>query len=348
MSRWADDPDGAADALILRTLDDIVVAGRVLLVNQSRSLPAAVRQRGAECAIWNRRLVQGMDAAPWPLQGPCDLSLVRLPKARDEQAMTVHAALSVLRIGGRLILYGGNDEGIRPAAALLESLTGGVETLAARGHGRVLAARRLEVADDGLRGSLLAWRSRSEMEIAGRRRAWVSYPGCFAAGHLDEGTALLISGLPPLAPGARVLDYGCGTGAIAAAALMQQPDVKVDAIDSDSVALEAARENVPAARLVLGTRLADAGGRNYAAILSNPPLHQGIAEDLTLLEGLIADAPARLAPGGCLQLVVPRRVSTERFLARHFAKVETVAQTGRYWVWRGWAASGAAGLTPRQ
>ena len=43
MSRWSEHPDGAADALILRSLDDIAAAGQVLLVNQSRALPAALR-----------------------------------------------------------------------------------------------------------------------------------------------------------------------------------------------------------------------------------------------------------------------------------------------------------------
>jgi 16S rRNA (guanine1207-N2)-methyltransferase len=333
MSRWAEDPDGAADALILRGLDDIAVAGRVLLVNQGRALPAALRGRGVECVIWNRRLVEGMSAAPWPPRGPFDLTLVRLPKARDEQAMTVHAALSVLRTGGRLIVYGGNDEGIRPAASLLEQLVGGVETLGARGHGRVLAAHRPE-GTGGLRGSLEAWRAASEMEIGARVRMWVSYPGCFAAGRLDEGTALLVSALPLLAPGARVLDFGCGTGAIAAAALGLQPALRLDAMDSDAVSLEAASENVPVARLVLGTGVSDAGRTRYDAILSNPPLHQGIAEDRSLLERLASDASAHLAAGGHLRVVAQRRVALGGLLTRHFAKVEIVAETGRYRVWR--------------
>ena len=105
-------------------------------------------------------------------------------------------------------------------------------------------------------------------------------------------------------------------------------------MDNDAVALEALRENVPAARGVLGGSLADAGRRGYDAIVSNPPLHQGIAEDRTLLERLITDAPAHLAPGGCLQIVVQRRVALDRLLGARFAAVETLAETGRYWVWR--------------
>jgi 16S rRNA (guanine1207-N2)-methyltransferase len=333
MSRWADDPHAAADALILRSLGDIGLGGRVLLVNQGGGLPGRLKAEGLAFELWNRRLVQGLPAATWPASGPFDVALVRLPKARDEQAMTLHATLGVLGVGGRLVLYGGNDEGIRSAAAMLEEVAGEVDTLAARGHGRVLAARRAATAGT-VRGALEKWRTVSRTEIAGRVRDWVSYPGCFAAGRLDEGTALLISVLPPLQAGTRVLDYGCGTGAIAAAVLAAQPDARVEGLDSDTVALEAARENAPAARLTLGASLADARGRDYAAILSNPPLHQGIAEDRTLLDRLVSDAPSRLAPGGCVQLVAQRRVALERLLGRHFAMVEVVAETSRYRVWR--------------
>jgi 16S rRNA (guanine1207-N2)-methyltransferase len=333
MSRWADDPEGAADALILRSLDDIRLEGRLFLVGQDGALPARLGERGLDARLWNRRLVASRPAAPWPPPGPFDLALVRLAKARDEQAMTLHATLSVLAAAGRLVLYGGNDEGIRSAAGALEQLCGGVETIAARGHGRVLAAPRPQSAE-GLRGTLACWRLVSQLEIAGAARPWVSYPGTFAAGRLDDGTALLLSVLPQLAAGVRVLDYGCGSGEIAAGVLALQPAAILDALDNDAVALEAARENVPAARLVLGTRIADAGANDYHAILSNPPLHRGIAEDRGTLDRLAADARSHLAPGGILQIVVQRRVPLERLLGQHFARVEVVAESGRYRVWR--------------
>jgi 16S rRNA (guanine1207-N2)-methyltransferase len=335
MSRWANDPERAAGDLIERSLDAIGLRGRVLLANQTCHRPARLAARGIEFSQWDRRLVGAGSgkAAPWPPAGPFEVVLLRLPKAKDEQEMAAHACLSVLAPGGRLVVYGGNEEGIRSAANMLEGLCGAVETLAKRGHGRVLAVR--PPAQGGrLRSSLSAWRSTASLEVAGQQRQWISYPGVFAAGRVDEGTALLIGTLPPLGAGARVLDYGCGSGLIGAAALLQSCTITLDALDSDSVALEAARQNLPSAHCVLGSTLGEVGATRYDAILSNPPLRQGTAEDHTLAHHLIAAAPAHLLAGGVLQIVVQRRVPLERLLAQHFASVAIAAETSRYRVWR--------------
>ena len=333
MTRWADDPERAADDLIRRSLDAIDLGGRILLANQGGALPSLLAARGLAFGLWNRRLVGGGKAEPWPPAGPFDVALLRLPKAKDEQEMAVHACLSVLASDGRVIVYGGNEEGIRSAAGMLEQLCGGIETLATRGHGRVLAAHR-PAAPSQLRAPLPAWRTTTTLEIADSRRDWVSYPGIFAANRIDEGTALLIGALPPLRPGARVLDYACGSGVIGAGAAAFAPGIVLELLDNDSVALEAARENVPGAHLHLGAALAVVGGARYDAILSNPPLHEGLVEDHAQLEQLIADAPAHLQPGGILQIVVQRRVPLDRLLSHHFATVTTPAENGRYRVWR--------------
>jgi 16S rRNA (guanine1207-N2)-methyltransferase len=333
MSRWAEDPERAADALIARSLEELGLAGRLLLVNPGAGLPPRIAALGLAYVVWNRRLTAPGEALPWPPAGPFDAALVRLPKARDEQLMTAHAVLAALAIGGRLVLYGGNDEGIKSAAGMLQEIAGAVETVAVRGHGRVLSARSLEDAKE-LRGSLEAWRAVAPLELQGITRAWVTYPGTFAAGRLDEGTALLLGVLPPLAAGDRALDYGCGSGVIGAAVLSGAPDIALTMLDNDAVALEAVRENVPGATRVLGTRITDAGQTPYQAIISNPPLHRGIAEDHGLLEQLIADAPVLLVPGGILQMVVQRRVPLDRLLAEHFARVDIAAENGRFRVWR--------------
>jgi 16S rRNA (guanine1207-N2)-methyltransferase len=333
MSSWARDPEGAADALIRRSFDAIEWQGRILLANQSGALPMLLAERGITATAWHRRLAGAQGAQPWPPAEPFDLAVLRLPKAKDEQEMALHASLGVLAPGGRMVLYGGNDEGIRSAAAMLGELCGSAETAAALGHGRVVSAIRPSDIEK-LRDAFADWRRSVPLTIGGIARQWVTYPGLFASDRIDEGTALLLGALPRLPEGAKVLDYGCGSGVIAAAVRAANPSVALDVLDHDSVALAAAGENVPGARLILGEHLDAAGKTPYDAILSNPPLHRGIAEDHAQLEQLLASAPGHLKADGLLQVVVQRRVPLDRMLEGRFRQVQVVAENGRYRAWR--------------
>jgi len=316
--------------------------GRHALVAGADADPVARHLSGLGSAVsrWARRLGDADPAgpvrptfAPWPGDGPYTGAVLRLPKARDEAAMTLEAIMSVVAAGGQIVVAGGNDEGIKPFARIMADAAGTVETLAIGGHARILALRRPQ-SSDGLRRSLTAWRSEGSLPIGGKTRPWVFYPGVFAAGHLDPGTALLLANLPELGTGDRVLDYACGTGPIAAAVRDRQPDAAVVMLDEDTVALQAAIENVPGATATLGSRLAAAGPVRFRAILSNPPLHSGKLETHAVLGQLMREAPQFLEPGGELRVVVQRRVPLDTLLSG-FTASDVLADDGRFRVWRG-------------
>ncbi len=284
---------------------------------------------------WSRRHDQGHNTAPtpWPPRGPFDSALLRLPKSKPEFEMMAHAALAALRPDGFLFVYGGNDEGIKSAGKRVAAITVTVETVVARGHGRIVRVRR---ASEGTqyKGQLSQWREMHDVAVGPKNRTWISYPGVFADGRLDAGTALLLATLTPFGAGKRILDYGCGSGIVAAHVLAANPAAICDLLDADTVALAAAAENVPGGRTVLGSSLAAVGATRYDVILSNPPIHTGIKEDHKALAALITDAPAHLVAGGALIMVVQRRIALDRSLAAAFKAVEIIADDGRFRVWR--------------
>lgn len=333
MSRWRQDPDGAAAELLRRSLDSLDLDGRVLIANAGPATRQALGAGSVTPVAWSRHAGDLTTATPWPAGGPFDVVVLRLAKSKDEQEMNAHAALSVLVPAGRLVLCGGNEEGIRSASALLEGLCGPVETVSTRGHGRIVSARRPDRVA-GLKSELQAWRRVVKMPIGGSGRDWATYPGIFSADHMDTGTRLMLTALPRLGAHARVLDYGCGSGVIAAGMRAALPEGHFDLLDADSLALLAASENVAGARIVLGTSLSAAGLVRYDAILSNPPLHAGIAEDHRALQALIAGAPKILRRGGLLQLVVQRRVPLGAMLAEHLAEPAVIAEDNLFRVWR--------------
>jgi 16S rRNA (guanine1207-N2)-methyltransferase len=332
MSRWRQDPNGAAAELVRRSLASLELSGRCLLANSGGLVADVLRESGLDVTAWSRRASDVGNAKPWPEAAPYDCVLLRLAKSKDEQEMTLAACLGALRDGGSLVLFGGNDEGIRSAINALEALCGPSETVSTKGHGRMVRVSR--PSGPIARAQLGDWRRTLALDIGGTRRDWVTYPGLFAADRLDEGTSLMLSALPNLRAVARVLDYGCGSGVIAGAMQARLPGGQIDVLDVDSVALLAAAENVPGATTILGPSLKATGTMRYDAILSNPPLHAGVGEDHSALERLMAQAPKHLRPGGILQMVVQRRLPLGQSLEPLFSEHSIVAETSRFRVWR--------------
>ncbi|MGD2069487.1 MAG: methyltransferase [Gemmatimonadota bacterium] len=313
-------------------------------------LPGPPAGGSVPVGAWHRRARDGRPASPWPpaspfRDGPFRTALLRLPRARDELEMASHAAAQRLAPGGRLLVYGAKDEGAGSAAGRLEPLFEAPRSVATGGRCRLVEATRPQ-AVPGLRAGLEAWRivtGPPHPDVGAER--WVSYPGVFAAGRLDEGTALLLGCLDGVVgrggENARVLDFGCGDGVVAGVLCGRTPGLAPVMLDVDTVALAAAAENVPAGVPVAGDGLGSVGEiPPFDAVVSNPPYHRGKDETVGIVRGLIRDARRRLAAEGSLTLVVQRRLPVETAMAAAFESVEVVADGGAFRVWRGTGPSG--------
>jgi len=247
--------------------------------------------------------------------------------------MVLHACASQLKPGGRLFLFGANDEGIRSAQGRVAGLFGSAETVAARGHCRVIAATR-PPKPPGLVGELRGWRRTFDVVLAGRPSTLVSYPGVFAHGRLDSGTAMLVEALGDAPAVSSALDFGCGAGAIGVAIRQLWPHASLHMLDAFAPAVAAARENVPDATVVLGDGLGALAPRRYDLIASNPPIHTGKGEDFRVLRRLVEEAPEYLSATGRLMIVVQRTVPMQKLLGATFRNVDVVRASNYYRVWR--------------
>ena len=138
-------------------------------------------------------------------------------------------------------------------------------------------------------------------------------------------TELLVElALERMAPGARVLDMGTGSGAIAVALAHTRPDAVVTALDVSEAALAVARANAAAngatVRFLQSDWFAALADERFDIIASNPPyihadddhLAQGDlrfeprgaltdhADGLSALRTIVDGAAAHLEPGGWL------------------------------------------------
>lgn len=292
----------------------------------ARELGAA----GLKTTRWCRFSFGPLQGQPWPEPGPYDAVYLRLPRIKASFELALHAAWSVLSPQGQLWVYGANDEGIKSATKLIEPLFGAVTTRDTRRHCRVLWARRPSAAPE-IKSSLDAHQQQIEALVG--QGPWVSYPGVFARGELDEGTKMLLEVMPTAKPGERVLDFACGLGVIAAEVLKRQPEAIVHMSEADAIALEAARQNVPKAHAHLSDAWHHCQLDALELIVSNPPIHRGKSEDYEALLALIEGASARQRAGGQLWMVVQRQVPVAPLLEARYGQVDVVKQDGRFRVW---------------
>ena len=152
-------------------------------------------------------------------------------------------------------------------------------------------------------------------------------PGVFAHRELDEGTRLLIEAMR-VSPTARVLDWGCGYGAIGIVAARLATRGHVTLVDADVRATRLAQRNlelngVENAEVVLGDGLHDLPPKTrFDVILSNPPTHSG----REVVDDLVASAYKALRPRGQFYLVINRLLSLRRQVEAVFGNSQTVAR----------------------
>ena len=177
----------------------------------------------------------------------------------------------------------------------------------------------------------LATQPTIDIDTGSRTISLRSRHGLFSARALDEGTALLLDELEALDPMPRVLDLGCGYGAIGLTLAARWPASRVDLVDTDIRAVEATAQNITrnnldnvTATLSDGIRELRQHASTYDLVVSNLPAQAGNdAIDLLLL-----DAYDALKDGGSLALVAVnglRRYLQRRladiFGSRHVAKI---------------------------
>lgn len=150
-------------------------------------------------------------------------------------------------------------------------------------------------------------------------------------------TELLVEiGVERLAQGARIVDVGTGSGAIALALAHERPDLEVLATDVSSDALDVARANAARLGLDHGVRFYEgdllAGAGQVDAVLSNPP-YVAERERATLAPEITRHEPPGALFAGADGLAVIRRLvpaaadAGARLLAIELGEGQAVAVT---------------------
>lgn len=272
--------------------------------------------------------------------GLFDAALVHITRAKAETLGLIAEAIARTKAGGLVMVDGSKTDGIESVRAKLAPLVS-LEGSLSKSHGKLLwfqrpAAPAPDFAD---------WRHGAEArEIAD---GFLTAPGLFSADAVDPGSALLAEQFDTRLGGV-VADLGAGWGYLSSEALKRGKITRIDLVEADRRALDAAARNLndTRARFLWEDATSFREKEAYDAVIANPPFHPGRAADPGLGVAFIATAARILKPGGSFLMVANRQLPYEPALDSHFAEWSILLETPRYKVVRASKPRQAASRAP--
>ncbi len=194
-----------------------------------------------------------------------------------------------------------------------------------KSHHRICATRRPVTLTDGLDAL-----KDGALRLVEPLGLW-SQPGVFSWDRIDPGSDLLAARIPPLQ--GRGADLGCGVGYLALRVLQAPSVERLDLIDFDRRALDAAQRNVIDPRAHFQWADATASLADFQAldfVVMNPPFHSAATEDKALGQAFIRAAAKLLRRGGVCWLVANRHLPYEAVLSAQFKSVRLDHEAAGY------------------
>ena len=244
-------------------------------------------------------------------EGEYDAAVVVLPRAKDEQHALVAEAMARVRGGGPVAVDGRKTDGIEPILRAARARAE-VSDPISKAHGKLFVMPAGPGFED--------WRPAEPLG------PFATVPGAFSADGPDRGSMLLAASLPARLP-PRLADLGAGWGYLSHEALRREGVQRIDLVEADWAALEAAKANIddPRARFhwADATRWSPDAPPDW--VLTNPPFHRGRRADPSLGRAFVAAAARILPPRGQLWLVANRHLPYEAAMTGAFAETAEVA-----------------------
>lgn len=251
-----------------------------------------------------------------------------------EKAVTHHVinqSRRLLRQGGTLFLSGAKGEGLKTYARKAADYMGHAARIDKQGNWYLAQASKTGTSDRPPLADQDYPRLRPA--ITEGDTVFFSKPGMYGWDKIDRGSALLAAALEsflgalPLSP-LTLLDLGCGYGYLSVRAA-QLGVARLVATDNCAAAVAACQRNFTEFGIagdVVVADCADAISEKFAAVVCNPPFHQGFATHPQLLDKFLATTRRLLRPCGRALFVVNEFVPLEKRGETLFKSVEIISR----------------------
>ena len=161
--------------------------------------------------------------------------------------------------------------------------------------------------------------------------------GVFSKSRVDFGTVLLLNSINSDLAGKKVLDIGCGYGAIGLSLAKVFPSATIEMTDVNQRALALARRNAEANEIknvkIYESNLYENISSRFDVIVSNPPIRAG----KKIVHEIVEKAFEYLNPGGELWVVIRKKQGAPSLLKKLeavFPETSVIAREKGYYIYR--------------
>lgn len=260
----------------------------------------------------------------------------RLAKEKPLVNHVINQATRILKPGGRLIISGDKQQGIKTYTKNAGQCLNGEVKIKKHGKNYLASISRGQLTNEPLDDKNYV-KLRNVLQY--QTLDIYSKPGQFGWDKLDKGSLLLAQqfAMLQLNSPSTILDLGCGYGLLSSAAHQHWPNAKISATDNNAAALISCQHNFKQQAItgeVIAANCAASIHKQHELILCNPPFHQGFAVENDLTEQFIATAKRLCQPNGSALFVVNAFIPLERIAKKYFTQQQLLVNDGHFKVFR--------------
>ncbi|MCI1633313.1 MAG: class I SAM-dependent methyltransferase [Liquorilactobacillus nagelii] len=176
------------------------------------------------------------------------------------------------------------------------------------------------------------------VQLLGTQLNFITDNGVFSKNRIDYGSKVLLQAtekiLFPLQ--AKILDVGCGYGAIGLTLAKKYPSARIDLIDVNQLALELAKKNaevnqISNVKIWSSDIYTQVPAQDYQLIITNPPIRAG----KKVVHAILTQAFEHLQIGGQLLAVIQKKQgapSAQKKLQTVFGNCQVIMRDKGYFV----------------
>lgn len=326
-----------ADENTLGDIDAIAASGHQLRFISNRcDVNTGLKALGHDCAFSDFDLQYIEDNS-------VDCIYYRVSKEKPVVHHIVNQCFLKLKSGGKLLISGQKNEGIKTYFSKIKSLLGGDARLEKQGRLYAGFVQKSESPAEPTEEQYLdaqqytSLRPVAETETGEHAIQIHSKPGLFGWNKIDQGSQFLCAELPGILDSLQrapksLLDLGCGYGYLSL--MSKRFELKKRwATDNNAAAVRAASHNFTLNKMDVTVVTDDCGANireTFDLVLCNPPFHQGFSIDGDLTDKFLRNTHARLNKGGTAVFVVNQFIPLERKAGKRFSRVKLAADNGSF------------------